>query len=204
MKIIMLSGSPRPKKSTSQYLLNYLFEKLHNHEVIMVSILQEKECVDQIKKHLQDADIMVVAFPLYVDGIPGKLLRVMKEIEMQALSTHCQLYIVVNNGFYEAKQNHIAIDMTWKWCEKCGIKKGYAIGVGAGEMAQVAPLGVGPSKNLGLAMTQLVSDIESFKKRDTQWVEPCFPRCLYKIVAHSGWRRSIKKNGHKVSEIRKK
>lgn len=207
MKILMICGSPRPQKSTSQYLLNALKERLdQKNEVLIYQAVGAKSNGEQaILENIEDTSVIVLAFPLYVDGIPGSLLRMMNNIEAQ-IKEHkidCKLYVIANNGFYDARQNTIAIDMAWKWCEKCGMKKGRAIGVGAGEMVQAAPLGAGPSKNLGGVIEQLTEDISSRNSGETIFVEPNFPRFLYKMAAHSGWHRSAKKNGLKIADIKK-
>ena len=41
---------------------------------------------------------------------------------------------VINNGFFEGKQNHIAMEQMEIWCESAGAKWGQAIGIGTGEM----------------------------------------------------------------------
>ena len=91
-----------------------------------------------------------------------------------------------------------------KWAEKAGLERGSAIGIGAGEMVKMAPIGHGPSHNLGIAIEQFISDICEQKSRDTIFVEPNFPRILYKAAAHAGWRAQVRKNGLKVSDIRRK
>lgn len=207
MKILMICGSPRPQKSTSQYLLNALKEKLDaENEILVCHVSGVNSNVEQVVlDNIEDAKVMVLAFPLYVDGIPGSLLKVLSNIEsrIKEYKFDCKLYIMVNNGFYDVKQNSIAIDMVWKWCEKCGLKKGRALGVGAGEMVQMAPLGVGPSKDLGGVMEQLTDDIRSISSGEKVFVEPNFPRFLYKAAAHSGWRKSAAKNGLKPADIKK-
>lgn len=208
MKIIMVCGSPRPQKSTSQYLLDALKERLDSeHEVIMCHAAMRNGSAEQlILENMKDTKAMVLAFPLYVDGIPGSLLHTMKNIEQQLkeVRSDCKVYVLVNNGFYDARQNAIAIDMVWNWCKRSGLEKGRAVGLGAGEMAQVTPLGVGPSRNLGSLIEQLSKDIRGRNSKETLFVEPNFPKLLYKMAAHRGWRKSIKKNGLKVADIRLK
>lgn len=43
-------------------------------------------------------------------------------------------YAIINNGFYEGTQNHIAVEILKNWCERSGINFGMAICQGAGEM----------------------------------------------------------------------
>lgn len=84
------------------------------------------------------------------------------------------------------------------------MEKGSALGVGAGEMAQMAPPGVGPSKNLGDVIEQLTGDIRNAKSGGTILTEPNFPRFLYKMAAHMGWRKSARKNGLKPADLKRR
>lgn len=207
MKILMICGSPRPQKSTSHYLLNILKERLSDdNEVLMCSMAEKNSDIERIVlDNAEDVDVMVVAFPLYVDSIPGSFLKVLKNIEEQIKKrkVNCKLYVIVNNGFYDAIQNNIALDIMWNWCKKCGMTRGRAMGVGAGEMVQGIPLGAGPLTNLGHTMDKFTEDIRHKNTDETIFVEPNFPRFLYKTAAHIGWHKTAKHNGLKVSDIKK-
>lgn len=206
MKITMICGSPRPKNSNSNYLLEELKKKLGSQNEIWMcranDVKDDQE--NDLAGHISESDIVVLAYPLYVDGIPGSMLRLMCSLEnvLKEKCNQCKVYIIVNNGFYEASQNQIAIDIAWKWCDHCALTKGRALSVGAGELSQMAPLGHGPSKNLGKAMEQFANDILSKKNGETIYVEPNFPRVLYQFAAHVSWKRQAKANGLQVADIR--
>lgn len=209
MKTLLISGSPRMSKSTSVYLLNAIKDRLgENNETMLFELSKnvDNKTAKKIIENLSDADNIVVAYPLYVDCLPSHLLSALKYIEenMESRKNEIHVYQIVNNGFYDAQQNSIAIDIVWQWCRKCSMKKGAALAVGAGEMAQQAPLGHGPSTNLGKAVDGLVQNIMNNNSKDTVYVEPNFPRFLYKMAAHMGWRRQAKNNGLKVSDILKR
>ena len=68
------------------------------------------------------------------------------------------VYAVVNCGFYEGRQNSLAIAMMENWCHRAGLRWGQGLGIGAGGMLagiRNVPLGSGPKKNLGRALEQL-------------------------------------------------
>lgn len=208
MKIIMLCGSPRPKDSNSLYLLEGLKEKLGSDNKLLLleaSKEQPSDLTALLAEQLQDCGAFVVAFPLYVDGIPSSLLGILKELErlLPAGRKSVFAYAVVNCGFYEAVQTRTSIRMFWKWCEKCGFQRGRAVGVGAGEMSKAAPMGHGPAANLGRALESLAADILAGRSADTLYVEPNFPRFLYKLAAHTSWRSAARKNGIPLSGIKR-
>lgn len=208
MRIFMICGSPRITASNSMYLLKALKEKLgRQNEIVIYETSKggEQDISNEIAENIRRSDAIVLAFPLYVDGIPSHLLGVLKGIENKSLGGNGDLtvYQIVNSGFYDARQNHIAIDMIWNWCDKCNMKKGSSLGVGAGEMSQAAPVGHGPSVNLGKGLDKLAEDILAGRTGASVFAEPNFPRFLYKAAAHMGWIKQAKANGLKVSELKR-
>lgn len=203
MKILLVCGSQRPGGGASLYLLKALRDRLgQKHETVMARALESAgdgaEGLD-----LSAFDAVVAAFPLYFDSLPSVLLRLMRSAEASrnAGTKRPRVYAIVNCGFYEAGQNRVALDMLWKWCEKCGLKRGYGLAVGGGEMARAAPLGHGPSANLGKAIDRLALDILEGGEGSAVYVEPNFPRFLYQMAAHMGWRKRARQNGLKRSDI---
>lgn len=209
MKTLLISGSPRMSKSTSVYLLNDIKEKLgEENKVVLYELTKngDNSLSKEIIQNLKDANNIVIAYPLYVDSLPSHLLSALKYIEenMDKKDNDIYVYQIVNNGFYDAAQNNIAVDILWQWCKKCGMKKGAALAVGAGEMSQAAPLGHGPATNLGKAVDVFVDDILNKNIKDTVYIEPNFPRAMYKMAAHMSWRKQAKGNGLKASDIMRK
>lgn len=203
MKITLLCGSPRPKDSNSMYLLEGLRGKLEGCDI---ALCRTSEPVDALLEHLADSAALVAAFPLYADSIPSNVLDALSAIQagLPGPRPDLKAYAVVNSGFYDAVQNRIAIDMFWAWCAQCGLARGYALGVGAGEMARAAPLGQGPSANPGRALGALAEGILAGASGEDVFVEPNFPRFLYKAAAHMGWRKQGKGNGLSPADLRAK
>lgn len=203
MNITLLCGSPRPKDSNSMYLLEGLQKKLDGCEI---ALCRASDPIREVLDHLADSAALVAAFPLYVDSIPSNVLGALSAIQsgLSGPRPALKAYAVVNSGFYDAAQNRIAIDMFWAWCAQCGFSRGYALGVGAGEMARAAPLGHGPSANLGRALGALAEGILAGASGEDVFVEPNFPRFLYKAAAHMGWRRQGKDNGLSPADLRAK
>lgn len=205
MKIIMINGSPRRKDSNSMYLLDGLASRIKDKSDIKIFNMSNDDDKGMVAGTIDDNDIIVVAFPLYVDSIPSNMLGVLRDIELKISGKrkNVKVYAIVNNGFYDAAQNSIAVDMIWKWCERCRFEKGCAVAVGAGEMLRAAPLGHGPSTNAGNALDKLADNIKNRNFADSIFVEPNFPRPLYRFAAHVGWRKQAKKNGLKVKDIKR-
>ena len=76
------------------------------------------------------------------------------------------IYAVANNGFFEGKQNEIAIGQIKIWSEKINAKWGQGIGIGSGEMLPYlknVPLGKEPIRNLGEGLENLCENILSLR-----------------------------------------
>ena len=73
----------------------------------------------------QDSDVIVFAFPLYVDALPSHLISYLIQVGRTVEKYRCpeQLYSICNcklRIFYEGSQNVLALDIMKCWCEKAG------------------------------------------------------------------------------------
>lgn len=205
MNIIFLDGSPKGKGSTSVYLLNGLSARLGGaHNITWLDA--RKQNTEALALAMQNADALVIAFPLYVDGIPSHLLRFMEaaQADLFALGRPAKVYCMVNSGFYDARQNHIALAMARLWAEKCGLVWAGGLGIGGGGMAQMSPLEQGPGASIGRAIGTLATAILLQEQANDAYIEPNFPRFLYKAAAHIGWRRMAQKNGITAREMKRR
>ncbi|RCX20717.1 multimeric flavodoxin WrbA [Fontibacillus phaseoli] len=208
MKIAMINGSPKLGKNSSSILLRILETLIPDEHEIAHYALNKKDLTPEQYSELCRMDTLVLAFPLYVDGIPSHLFRMLVGLE-EYLKAERQndiyVYVMVNNGFFEGKQNHIAIDIIKNWCLRSGLHFGHAIGQGAGEMMEYiekVPLGHGPLKNLGSAMTTLANHIHSHSSGESILISPNFPRFAWRFAAtHTFWNAKAKKNGLKKKDI---
>jgi len=114
----------------------------------------------------------------------------------------------VNNGFYEGKQNHIALEIIKNWCEHTGVKFGGGIGQGAGgmmgETINSGSMKKGPFNNLYRSLELLVKKIESKEPFEIKYLSPYFPRIGYNIMAARDWHKMAYKNGLSKKDIIKK
>lgn len=208
MKIAFINGSPKVKDSASGCILEELKEFLEKDSNIISEYCFRKPQVSEKEiEQLIKCDILVFAFPLYVDGIPSHLLNCLIQLEKVFETINkkdINIYTLVNCGFYEGHQNKLAIEMMENWCLKAGLKWGQGVAVGAGGMISAikdVPIGRGPKKNLGKALIQFASNILKCDSEENIFITANFPRILYKLAAEMGWRQSINKNGLKRKDL---
>ena len=207
MKISIINGSPKAGKSNSEILGNYLLSLLKDNGIrkyYSISVRLD----DKIKNEIYNSDVLIFLFPLYVDGIPSNLLKLLVEFEKKkVIKYRTKIYCIVNNGFYEGKQNQLAILQIKNWCEKVKARWGQGIGVGAGELLphlKKYPLGQGPLKNLGKVLDEFSANIITLKSDEDIYINPNWLKSLYFFQATISWILKGKKNNLRVRELFRK
>ncbi|MHA6528833.1 hypothetical protein [Paenibacillus sp. BAC0078] len=209
MKISLINGSPKGGPSNSGFLLEKLKPLISEDNELSFYRVNAKQLKYEQYREINNADVMVLAFPLYFDAIPSHLLRMMVELENyrqnEQGNPNLIVYALINNGFYEGHQCTIAVDIVSNWCIRCSFRFGMAVGHGAGEMLNIkVPLGKGPLKNLGTAMTQLSTAILTQSSAKSLFIQPNFPRILWRLSAtYFFWHRKAKENGLRPKDLRK-
>ncbi|WP_238653635.1 NAD(P)H-dependent oxidoreductase [Paenibacillus piscarius] len=208
MNIAMINGSPKPSGSNSGILLGMLEPLISDGNELHYYTPNKRPLSSEEYSELCRMDALVLAFPLYYDGIPSHLFQLLVTLEGYLKAERDRdiyVYALINNGFYEGHQNHIALEILRHWCTRAGVHFGQALGQGAGEMLGSlgkVPLGRGPLKNLGRAMHSLAGSIQSRSSGESQLFSPNFPRFAWKWSAtHSFFRATARKNGLRPKDL---
>jgi multimeric flavodoxin WrbA len=207
MKIALINGSPKAKNSTSGYILQTLKPLLPNEHEIIECYFRIPHISNHDLEQIAECDILVFAFPLYVDGLPSHLINCLYQMEafFNTMPTKKMVvYSLVNCGFYEGHQNAIAMEIMKNWCEKAKLNWGQGIGIGGGGMLPAlagVPDGQGPKKNLSRALKSIACSISAGATADDLYISPNFPRFVYKLGAEMGWRQQGKANGLKTKDL---
>lgn len=208
MKICIINGSPKACKSISELLIEYLMPFIKGNEIVTYNVCKTDFSTTQFSQ-IQSSEVLIFVFPLYVDSINSHLLRFLIELEKRGFENRdINVYCIINNGFYEGWQNHVAADVMKNWCKATGLTYGQTLGIGAGEMLPFlkdVPLGHGPNKNIGIALQELSRNILFLNKGEDLFISPNFPRLLWKIASSfSFWYPQAKKNGLKRKRLKDK
>lgn len=207
MKIIIINGSPKTIKSNSEILGNYLFPLLKENNIKKYYSIYF-QLNDKTKNEIYNSDVLIFIFPLYVDGIPSNLLKLLVEFEKEnAIRPKTKIYCIVNNGFYEGKQNFLALLHMKNWCKKVNAKWGQGIGIGSGELLPYLKrfkLGQGPLKNLEKILNRFSRNILTLNSDKNIYINPNWPKSLYFIQGSISWILKARKNNLKIRELFKK
>ena len=207
MKISVINGSPKAIKSNSEILGNYLSSLLKENEIKKYYSISFR-LNDENKNEIYNSDVLIFLFPLHVDGIPSNLLKLLVKIEEEKIiKSETKIYCIVNNGFYESKQNQLAILQIKNWCEKVNARWGQGIGVGAGELLPYLKkykLGQGPLKNLGKVLDKFSTNILTLKSDKDIYINQNWLKSLYFFQGTISWILKGRKNNLRVRELFRK
>ncbi len=101
-----------------------------------------------------------------------------------------RVYVIVNNGFFQRKQNVLAIEVMEYWAERCRFLFGQAIGIGGGGIInsiKFIPDGHGSQKNITLELNELEKNIMERKNGKIHVFETNYPALACKWQAEYGW-----------------
>lgn len=135
MKLAIVNGSPRGRKSNSDRIIGWLTQEADDAKKIYVADLKKQ---DESAKLIKDADSILFVFPLYTDAMPGLLKAFLEKLNKYDLSGKTAAF-VVHSGFSEAVHSR----MVEKYCAYFAkINKMNLLGtvvMGGSEALQVAP-----------------------------------------------------------------
>ncbi len=210
MKIALINGSPKVRRSASDSILQDLRPLLKGKDRSIYQVHMKRPLLEENDLlTLSQCDCLVFAFPLYVDGIPSHLLNCLVQLEKawSEAKKEIRVYVIVNCSFYEGHQNKLAIAMMEAWCERAGLEWGQGLGIGAGgtiAAVRSLPLNQGPKKNMAWALNRLAKNVECATRAENEFITMNFPRFAYKLVAEMNWWLSVRANGLKRRDLSRK
>jgi multimeric flavodoxin WrbA len=190
MKIGIINGSQKPGASNTGIIVKELCSRVNKNHEIAHYAAGSKHLSPEVYKEITASDIIILAFPLYIDSIPSNMLKTLIGLEEYIKKEPAQTgiaYTIINNGFYEGKQTHIAFEIIRNWCGRVGIQFGGGIGQGAGEMLGMTintPIKKGPFNNIGRELALLAEKIELKEPCGIKYLRPYFPKFLWRYMAN--------------------
>ena len=137
MKTVFINDSPKKRFCASAYFL--FLQRLFVGGKKVTLKLRTPADHEAILKELDDAQAVVFALPLYVDGVPSHVLRFLEKMEAYCKEKGLRLnvYSIANNGFIEGKQNEPLMQTFENFCARAGLAWGGGVGIGGGVMLNV-------------------------------------------------------------------
>ena len=175
-------------------------------EVEFVDLKDWMKDMPGLVKKLEAAPAIVFCIPLYVDGLPSQVIRLMEKFEKEYRGDKKKIYVLANMGLYESSQLVNLFSAVTQWSRKMGFEYCGGLGVSAGELLgglmEMIPFGRGPIRKTSEGMDLLARAINSESKTYDIYAEPKgFPKWLFIQIANVNWEKKKKKNGIDPKEI---
>ena len=209
---LLLVGSPKTRKSTSNSLGTYLFEQLsaqsiQTETIYLHSVLHNPQKMQALLDAQDAADLVTLAFPLYVDTLPAPVIEAMEKINSHRKGhnrTRRQLFTAIANcGFPEAFQNNTALANCETFARQAGFVWAGGMALGAGHMLDGVPLAEGGGmtmmmrQSLDLAAKALAQGQAIPQAARDGLAKPVIPPWLYRLSGWWRWHQQAKANGAK-------
>lgn len=207
-KVVLLVGSPRTKKSTSAALGEYLLAQLAAKGVEIETIhiyttFNRAEQTNAALASIDSAGLVLLAFPLYVDELPGVVVAALERIAVHRAGkqTAQRFAAIANCGFPEAHHNDTALTICANFACAAGFQWSGSLSLGAGEMIHGAKLTEmrGPAipimKALDLAAESLATQKVISTEACNLLTRPVIPHFVYTFMGNFGWKSQAKRWG---------
>jgi hypothetical protein len=130
----MINASPKRITCASRYFLDLMGVQLLGHKTEHIK-LTGANAYGGIFQRFSGIDALVIACPVYVDGLPSGVLRFLQEAERFIKENGCRfkLYALINCGFVEGRQCRHALSAMRSFAETSGLEWSGGLGIGGGE-----------------------------------------------------------------------
>lgn len=209
---LLLVGSPRGFKSTSNSLGAYLLSKLEKggyttNKYHIQPALHKSTQETSMLEAVADCDLLILAFPLYIDCLPAPMILALEKIAQQRKTAKItkpqHVLAIVNNGFPEASQNATAIAICHQFADETGLIWAGGLGLGGGviingvSLEKAGAVARNIRKSLDLAAENLLSNVPVSEAALKLMGKPAVPKIFYTFMANRGWNSMAKRQGTK-------
>ena len=210
-RALLLVGSPRTRKSTSNSLGGYLFEEMNARGVqtettYIHTTIRSADRMNAMLEAMDEADLVLLAFPLYVDSLPAPVMEALERIAAHRANLprpHRQLFAAIANcGFPEPDHNATALAICANFARQTSFDWAGSLALGAGEgMVHGMPLNemdgrvLQLKKALDLAAEALAQGSTIPDGAQVLLAKPFIPGWLYRGMGAFGWRQQDQKFG---------
>ena len=209
-RVLLLVGSAKRHPSTSESLGTYLLEQLRTRGLETKTLFLHKALKSThgrggLLQATHQADIIVIACPLYIDSVPYVVVGAMELIagdrQREKGLREQRLLSIVNSGFPEAQQSDTALAICRQFAREAGFQWAGGLALGAGESIGGRPLHTvkGMARNvikaLVLTADALVTGKPVPREAVRKMAKPLMPSWLYIWFGKIGWKRQAKKHG---------
>lgn len=186
---LMLCGSPKGAQGVSWRFGSYLCDRLAvaGVEVRRRSLVPESTLLDDVR----GADLLLLVFPLYADGVPARLKRALMKIAVAHVGPR-SVAVLANCGFLESRHTDPALEICRLFAREAGLTWLGGLGRGGGgalgdkNLAEAGGLFIKTRRSLDLAAAALAQGRAIPAEAVALMRENLMPRWLYLTFANAG------------------
>lgn len=210
-KALLLIGSAKPQgQSTSEALGSYLLDQLvHQGYSGETQYVHRALRTPQRSQALLDAvdqcDLLILAFPLYVDSLPylvtDALERIADHRRAQPTPVPMRFLAIANCGFPEAQQNETALAICQEFARLTAMTWAGGLALGQGGAIAGRPLTEvgGMARNVIAALDLTARALRQGEPAPPQAVtlmaKPLMPPIFYTMLGNVGWHLEARRQG---------
>ncbi len=150
MKLTIFNGSPRGKRSNTKILMDHFCKGFNdaaaevnteeNSLKVNVAYLVHRDEMEEFLELFEEADKVILAFPLYTDSVPGIVKYFIEQLEpLCGRENNPDMGFVVQSGFPEAVHSRAVEKYLEKLARRLGCKYLGTVIKGGVEGIQVQP-----------------------------------------------------------------
>lgn len=209
-RVLLLVGSPKGPQSTSEMLGTYLAGRLQDRglqvqKIRIHSALRTEKGRQSLFEAVDRMDILILAFPLYVDSLPAPVIRALELIAGRRKSlpgsVGAGMIAMVNCGFPEAHHNETALEICRSFAFEANLVWLGGLSLGGGGAISGKPLdrlgAMGRNVRSALVLTAIalaegkVAPPEAIERMS----KPLVPGWLYTLIGSLGWIHEAWRSG---------
>ena len=211
-KALLLVGSPKPGRSTSLALGEYLLADLQRRGWGSETVNLRRVMNDPGPLHaaVEGAELVILAYPIYVFGLPAPTVLALERLAegphggdgtANGAAPAPRLVAIVNCGFPEHSHNDLSIEMCRQFAAQAGWHWSGALSLGGGGVLGGRPLRErGPvSRSVRHALEVAAAAFDDGRDVPEEAVrlmaKPMLPPRLYRWASNHGWRSMARGNG---------
>jgi hypothetical protein len=207
---LLLVGSAKPAgESSSEALGAYLAQRLDEHGVQTATMhvaraLRTEARTNELLLAVDRADLLILAFPLYVDSLPylatEALERIAARRQAQPTPAPASFLAIANCGFPEAQHNATALAICRQFADDAGFAwaGGLALGEGGAISGRALAAVGGMAHNvvaaLDLAAAALAAGDPAPEEAVALMARPFIPARAYTLMGDLGWLMQARRN----------
>ncbi len=208
-RALLLVGSPRTRKSTSASLGGYLFGQLNARGIETETIqiytsLNSPERLKALYSAVDNSDLIVLAFPLYVDSLPAPVIAALEKVAARRAEkpSRARFAAISNCGFPEAHHNETALAICAEFARSTGFEWMGSLALGGGQglvhgtlLNELDGRATPIKRSLEIAAEALAAGNPIPDPARKLLAKPVIPNWIYKLFGGFGWKQQAKRYG---------